>query len=104
MDAVIEYNNTLHSVTNQKPINVFFNQDSYPDIPQLLEKAQIKMLNLENRKRTKKEYKEGDIIFVKNNRRDKRRAAFTKHIVKEDKGQVIITNTNVKVHKDNIRI
>lgn len=103
LDAVLEYNNTIHSVINTKPIDVFFHQEKYPQIQELLEKAQIRMMNTENRKRIEKQYKEGDIIFVKNNRRDKRCAAYTKHTVKEDRGQIIITNNNIKIHKDNIR-
>lgn len=103
MDAVSEYNNTIHSVINAKPLEVFFNQRNFPDIFSLIKKSQEKMLEIENRKRRSKSYENGDIIFAKNNRRDKKCPAFTKHIIKEDKGQVIITSANVKIHKDNIR-
>lgn len=103
MDAVLEYNKSIHSVIKAKPMDVLFNHSTYPDIPTLLEKAQKTTLNYENKSRITKIYKQGDVIFVKNNRRDKRTPAFTRHIVKRDSGQVIITDKNVKIHKDNIR-
>lgn len=103
LDAVDSYNNSIHSVIRAKPIDVFYHQDRFTNIPKLLETAQEKMLQYENQNREQKEYHNGDVIFVKNNRRDKRCAVFTKHIVREDIGPMIITSKNTKVHKDNIR-
>lgn len=103
LDAVDSYNNSIHSVIRAKPIDVFYHQDRFTNIPKSLETAQEKMLQYENQNRQQKEYHNGDVIFVKNNRRDKRCAVFTKHIVREDIGPMIITSKNTKVHKDNIR-
>lgn len=61
------------------------------------------MLTRENQKRKNKKYEKGEIIFAKNNRRDKKCAAYTKHTVKEDIGETVITDKNVKIHKDTIR-
>lgn len=40
---------------------------------------------------------------ITNNRRDKRSQTFTKHIVGEDRGMIVITDKMKRVHKDNIR-
>lgn len=102
-DTVNEYNNTIHSVIQAKPIDVFYHSEHFPNIANLLKKAQESMLRLHNAQRVFKQYEPGDIIYVKNNRRDKRCQAFTKHIVQQDLGIVIITNLGKKIHKDNIR-
>lgn len=102
LDAVREYNNTIHSVINAKPIDVFFHFDSYPNIPELIKRARESMLNFQNKNRYLKQYEPGDIIFAKNNRRDKRSQPFTKHIVKENGEMIIMTDRGIKIHKDNI--
>lgn len=103
IDAVNEYNTTIHSVTTARPIDVFHNQDQFPEIPALIQKAQTDMLRTANRKRKAKEYEEDQIIFVKNNRRNKKSPIYTKHYVKEDQNEHVITNKRIKIHKDNIR-
>lgn len=103
LNVVIEYNNTIHSVTKAKPIDVFHQEEKFPDIITLIKKAQTKMLKHENKKRKNKQYNEKDTIYAKNNRRNKKSAAYTKHTVKKDEKEVIITDKNVKIHKDNIR-
>lgn len=103
LDVVIEYNNTIHSVIKAKPIDVFHQQDKFQNIISMIEKAQTKMLAHENKKRRNKEYNETDIIYAKNNRRNKKSAPYRKHTVKRDEKEVIITDKNIKIHKDNIR-
>lgn len=97
LDAVAEYNNTIHSVIQAKPIEVFRNQEKFSQIPELIKKAQETMLRLNNNKRRNKIFEEDQTIFVKNNRRNKKEPAYTKHHVAEDiKGQVTTTrNINV---------
>lgn len=56
IDAVTEYNNTIHSVTNVKLAEVFFNQQNFSEIPDLLKKAQTTILQSANRKKTKKKF------------------------------------------------
>lgn len=101
--AVSEYNNSIHSVIRAKPIDVFYHSENFPNIPELIKTAQESMLNFQNERRDVKIYLPGDVIFVKNNRRDKRSQTFTKHIVGEDRGMMIITDKMKKVHKDDIR-
>lgn len=69
----------------------------------MIESAQKSMLNFQNKSRRSKIFNPGDIIFVKNNRRDKRCSTHTKHVVREDKGVTVVTDKNKIVHKDHIR-
>lgn len=103
LDTVHEYNNTIHSVTKAKPIDVFYHQENFPNIADSIRKAQAEMLKSANKNRVNKTYDENQTIFVKNNRRNKKSPAYTKHKVKRDVNENIITNRNVKVHKDHIR-
>uniref|UniRef100_A0A0K8VE13 Retrovirus-related Pol polyprotein from transposon gypsy n=1 Tax=Bactrocera latifrons TaxID=174628 RepID=A0A0K8VE13_BACLA len=41
-NAAYEYTRTIHSVTKQKPVEVFFNRKNYPEIKQLIEKKKTK--------------------------------------------------------------
>lgn len=43
LDAVKQYNNSIHSVIKNKPIDVFFHQEKYPEITSLLISAQNAM-------------------------------------------------------------
>lgn len=102
-DAVAEYNNTIHSVTHLKPIELFFNSGKYPKISELLQKSQISMLKFQNKTRDFKHFEPGTTIFVRDNRRDKRSASHMKYVVQEDKGTMILTTSGKLIHKDNIR-
>lgn len=102
-DAVRGYNNSIHSVIQAKPINVFYHSENYPKIRELIESAQQSMLKFQNKNRKSKKFNSGDIIFVKNNRRDKRCSTHTRHVVKEDRGVTVVTDKNKIIHKDNIR-
>lgn len=103
LDTIFEYNNTIHSVIQAKPIEVFFHSENYPNIHELLKASQQSMLQFQNKTRHSKHFNDGDVIFVKNNRRDKRSAPFTKHVVKEDRGVTVITDKDKEIHKDIIR-
>lgn len=61
------------------------------------------MLKHQNKNRDLKQYTPGNVIFAKNNRRDKRSAPFLKHTIHEDRGVTIITDKGKEIHKDNIR-
>lgn len=101
--ATREYNKTIHSVTKQKPVDVQYHSDKYPQIIELLKKAQKQMREFENKNRENKEYREGDVIFVKTDRRNKAGPRYKKYTVKENKKETIITTNNREIHKDNIR-
>lgn len=102
--AVREYNNTIHSVVNQKPSDVLYHSERYPNVSELLEKAQEQMLRLHNRERTNKVYRPGKTVYVKTDRRRKSEPRYKKHIVREENRNTIVTTRNKVIHKDNLRM
>lgn len=60
-----EYNNTIHSVTEEKPLKVLFNQDSFRNIANKIGKHQDQMLRFHNATRGHKVFSPGEEIFVK---------------------------------------
>lgn len=102
-EAIRAYNCTIHSVTKQKPIDIFYNQNDYPDTEKLLKEAREKMLNFHNKNRTEKKFEVGQEIFVKGNRRNKKTPRYAKHYVEEDKKNTVQTKKKGVVHKDLIR-
>lgn len=101
--AVREYNNSIHSVTKQKPSEIFHNSSDFPNVRELIKKAQEQTLKFQNQNRTKKTFEPGEKIFVKTNRRNKTVPKYTKHTVKINKKNTVITSRNKEIHKDNIR-
>lgn len=101
--AVREYNDTIHSVTNKKPSELHYHSDRFPETKGLLEKAQDRMLRFQNRDRSDKTYKPGDVVFVKTDRRRKSEPRYRRHVVKEDNRHTIITTKDKVIHKDHIR-
>lgn len=101
--AVREYNNSIHSVTKQKPSNVFYFSDRFSNIRELLCKAQNESRELKNKNRANKEFLPGDIIYVKSNRRNKTTPRYTKQTVRENKRNTIINSRGKEIHKDDIR-
>lgn len=102
-NAVKEYNKTIHSVTGERPIDVNFNPQKYPDISNKIKLNQEKLLKYHNKNRENRNFEPGEIIYIKSNRRRKDASSYTKHIVKEDQGDTIITTKNKIYHKDSIR-
>lgn len=101
--AVKEYNNTIHSVTGEKPVDVKQNPNGYDKIPEKLKINQEKMLKYFNKNRENKMYEQNEIVYVKGNRRRKDANAYTKHVVKEDQKNTILTKKDKIIHKDCIR-
>lgn len=101
--AAREYNKTIHSVTKQKPVDIFYHSDRYPEVADLIKKAQEKELEVHNRKRFHKTFTPGDKIFVKTDRRSKAVPRYKEYIVQTDNRETITTTTNKLIHKDNIR-
>lgn len=61
--AVTLYNHTIHSVTQNKPVDIFFNK-APPNLVEILKKAQDKMI-LKNNRSNIKSYQPGDVIYEK---------------------------------------
>lgn len=102
--AVKAYNETIHSVTHEKPIDVRENPNNFPNISEKIMAQQKQTLEYHNKNKTNRSFRPGEEIFVKSNRRRKDASAYVKHIVKEDLGNSILTTKNKEFHKDNIRI
>lgn len=103
-NAVKAYNETVHSVTGEKPIDVKQNPSNYPKIEEKILEQQEKMLKYHNKGRENRVFVPNEIIYVKSNRRRKDASAYTKHKVREDLGNSILTTNNKIYHKDSIRI
>lgn len=102
-NAVRAYNNTIHSVTGEKPVDVQRNPDKFPNIPEKIRLNQTKLLKYHNKDRQNRKFEPNEIIFVKSNRRRKDASAYVKHIVKIDQGDTVLTSKNKVFHKDSIR-
>lgn len=103
-NAVKQYNETIHSVTKERPIDVTQNPTGYPKIKQRISEYQKRNLEFHNKKRMNRTFRPNDIIFVKSNRRRKDADAYIKHTIKEDLGNSILTVKNKIFHKDDIRV
>lgn len=102
-NAVKQYNETIHSVTSEKPIDVHLNSHKYPNIAEKIKINQEKLLKYHNKDREERHFEPNEIIFVKSNRRRKDASSYTKHIVKEDRGDTVLTIGNKVFHKNSIR-
>lgn len=103
INAVKQYNNTIHSVTKRKPVDIFFNRNDKSNIQELLRTNQEQLLRFHNKNRITKEYSQGDKIFLKTDRRTKDKQKYNAHIVQEDRGDTLLTTKGKIIHKDNIR-
>lgn len=102
-NAVKEYNNTIHSVTDEKPIDINQNPLKYTKIYEKIKQNQEKLLKYHNKNRKFRKFNPGETIYVKTDRRRKNASAYKKYIVKEDRGDTILTTTNKTYHKDSLR-
>lgn len=104
--ATIAYNNSIHSVTREKPISVIHSsdQDLHKRIKDRLEKAQEKQCSRINPKRKYRNFNVGDYVRVKKNRRigNKLCPRFIIRRIQADLGSTVLIRGR-EVHKDNIR-
>lgn len=102
-NAVKAYNETIHSVIGEKPVDVKLNPNGYPEIAEKILKNQKSFLLYHNKNRSDRHFESGEVIFVKSDRRRKDANAYTKHVVEKDLGDTILTTKNKVYHKDSIR-
>lgn len=102
-NVVKEYNNTVHSVTKEKPIEVIKNPNGYPKIAKRILENQKQNLSYHNKNRFNRSFEQNEVIFVKSNRRRKDAPAYAKQVVKEDLGNTVLTAKGKIVHKDDLR-
>lgn len=103
-NAAKAYNETIHSVTGKKPVDVKQNPNEYPEISRKILENQGLILEKRNKNRRNRVFLPNEEIYVKSNRRRKDASAYVKHIVKQDLGNSVLTTLNKIFHKDGIRI
>lgn len=114
--AVYEYNYSIHSTTERRPLEVFFGrrvsvdpsmfEKSRQDNIEKLKQKQQKDLEVHNKNRTPyKSFNIGDTIYVKINKRygTKLSPKYKSEVVKENKNSTVITNSGRTIHKSQIR-
>lgn len=114
--SVSEYNHSIHSVTQKRPVDIYFNR-IVTFTPEDIEKTrqdnadkliikQKKDLEYHNKYRQEpKTYLPGQVIFVKRNKRlgTKLSKPFVKEIVRENYNTTVVTETGRVIHKTLIR-
>lgn len=106
--ATIEYNKTIHSVTNKRPIDIFRpmteNTNISTEIPARLKHAQQLELNTHNKNRMERKFHTGDKVLVKRNTRlgNKLTPLYDEQIIEKDLGTTVLIKGRV-VHKDNLK-
>lgn len=103
--AVTQYNNTIHSVTKCKPVDIFSNNANVDlkAVRNNILENQERTLTFHNKKRAHKAFLPGDIVFMKSDRRCKDKKAYKKYVVAENHNDTIITTTGRVIHKDSLR-
>lgn len=101
--AAQQYNNTIHSVIQNKPVDILFNKIPH-NLVDILKKAQENMISRNNLSQIKT-YQPGEVIYEKIiGQRNKLLPRFKKQKVKEDLGNKVRINFRDRIiHKDNIR-
>lgn len=102
--ATIEYNRSIHSVTETKPITAFHSSEADAQIVSRIKNTQIKNLEAHNKNRQDRDFAVGEKVFVKNNRRlgNKLTPLYTEEEVGKDLGTTVLIRGR-RVHKDNLR-
>lgn len=114
--SVKEYNLTVHSTINKKPVEVLYGRNISSDPEQLensrretmrrIHDKQISDLTYHNKsKEPLKTYSEGDIIYVKINKRhgNNLTARYKKEIVASNGNSTVKTRSGRTVHKNRIK-
>ena len=100
--ATTKYNNTIHSVTQEKPIDTLhdLSENHLKMIKAKLSAAQETVTRSNPQART---YNEGDVVFVKRNKRlrNKFDKVYDQKIVQKDLGTTVLID-NKKIHKNNV--
>lgn len=117
--AVDRYNNTIHSVINKKPSDVFFNRSQRINYQSLLNIRQkinndlrgIIRKNMDARNARKnlkrvvpKKYRKGEVVYVATKGiKSKNKPLYRKEIVAKDNKVTITTESGKKIHKAHLK-
>lgn len=101
--ANIEYNNTIHSVTGEKPIDILHTHAMRKNTKARLIKAQGNLLRRYNRGRSRRSFNVGDIVYVRISRRRGNKLSIKRlrRKIQADLGTTVLIRGKI-VHKDNI--
>lgn len=106
MRATVEYNRSIHSVTNQKPLDVIHaaSPEFRQNIQEKIQKAQQAVLDRCDANRQNRIFEVGEKVFVKNNKRlgNKLTPLCTEEKIQADLGTSVLIRGRV-VHKDNLK-
>lgn len=104
--STTKYNNSVHSVTGRKPMDVLYalRQDVLDDVKRKLQVAQEKTLKSVNVNTFTKIYEPGEKVFVKRNRRlgNKFDKWYIEGVIEQDLGSTVVIDGK-RVHKSNLR-
>lgn len=114
--SVNEYNHSIHTTTNRKPVDLFFGRtvDFSPqdyettrltNVERLKRKQEKDLAYHNKNKKPAKEYVPGQLVYVKTNKRlgTKLSNRFKEEVVKENRGTTIVTESGRVIHKSHIR-
>jgi len=104
--ATNKYNNTIHSVANEKPVQIVHSKSAEFEMrmSQKIQQAQKKTLDYVNKERTNRDYLAAERVFLKVNKRlgIKLSPLCSEKIIEGDLGTTVQIEGRV-VHKDNLR-
>lgn len=104
--ANIEYNRSIHSVTNQRPIDLIGTRspEECAKVVDKLTNAQNKLIRRNNRVRVNRTFNLGDVVWELSNRRlgDKLSPKYKKKRIQADLGSTVLIDGRI-VHKDNLK-
>ena len=104
--ATVEYNRTIHSVTRERPVDVFFNCSELmrEKVKKNLIDAQDRQNRLVNRRCHERSFDLGQIVYIKTNKRlgNKLTSRYVPGRIEADLGSTVLVDGKI-IHKDNIR-
>lgn len=104
--ATYKYNKTIHSTTNEKPIDIlqYHHPEKINQTKTNLENSQQKMLNRLNKNLKTKTYHSGEKVFLRTNKRlgNKFNKIFIEKVVEKDLGTTVLIDGK-PIHKSNLR-
>ena len=106
LQAPIEYNTTVHSVTGKRPIDIIHSSspELKTEVGNKVRKAQQFQMNRVNGTRHNRQFQVGDTVLVRANRRlgNKLTPLYKENTIEADLGTTVLIKGRV-VHKDNLR-
>ena len=106
LEATIEYNKTIHSVTQKRPNDIIHSAppELMKQIAEKIKNAQNQTLDNNNKNRVNKKFEVGEKVFTKCNKRlgNKLSQLYKEGTVEADLGTTVLIKGRV-VHKDNLR-